>query len=103
MHCGCRYLAAGCTAQPSLGSVLLRWLCNHADAQQRPMALSVEPQNRARNLYGRLALCSCQAIGCTGPCAVSLQDGACRMTGRPDPAAFIFPPGQAVLPAQRAA
>ena len=25
------------------------------------------------------------------------------MTGRPDPAAFIFPPGQAVLPAQRAA
>lgn len=37
-----------------LGSVLLRWLCNRADAQQRPMALSVESQNRARHLYERL-------------------------------------------------
>ncbi|TDS76262.1 GNAT family N-acetyltransferase [Comamonas sp. JUb58] len=37
-----------------LGSVLLRWLCECADAQQQPMALSVEPQNRARHLYVRL-------------------------------------------------
>ena len=37
-----------------LGSVLLRWLCDRADAQRQPLALSVEPQNRARNLYMRL-------------------------------------------------
>lgn len=37
-----------------LGSLLLRWLCERADAQQQPLALSVEPQNRARHLYTRL-------------------------------------------------
>lgn len=37
-----------------LGSSLLRCLCDRADAQQKPMALSVEPQNRARHLYARL-------------------------------------------------
>lgn len=37
-----------------LGSVLLRWLCDRADAQRQPLALSVEPHNRARHLYGRL-------------------------------------------------
>ncbi len=37
-----------------LGSVLLRWLCDRADAQRQPLALSVEPQNRARHLYLRL-------------------------------------------------
>lgn len=37
-----------------LGSLLLQSLCDRADAQQRPMALSVEPQNRARHLYLRL-------------------------------------------------
>ncbi|GAB2814480.1 hypothetical protein GCM10027276_14130 [Comamonas piscis] len=37
-----------------LGSVLLLWLCERADAQRQPLALTVEPQNRARNLYIRL-------------------------------------------------
>lgn len=37
-----------------LGSLLLQWLCDRADAQRQPLALSVEPQNRARHLYGRL-------------------------------------------------
>ena len=37
-----------------LGSLLMHWLCERADAQRQPMALSVEPQNRARHLYRRL-------------------------------------------------
>lgn len=37
-----------------LGRVLLQWLCERADAQQQPLALSVEPQNRARHLYLQL-------------------------------------------------
>lgn len=37
-----------------IGSMLLQWLCDRADAQWQPLALSVEPQNRARHLYLRL-------------------------------------------------
>ena len=37
-----------------LGRVLMQWLCDRADALRQPLALSVEPQNRARHLYGRL-------------------------------------------------
>jgi GNAT superfamily N-acetyltransferase len=37
-----------------LGGVLLGWLCDRANVQRQPLALSVEPQNRARHLYLRL-------------------------------------------------
>lgn len=32
----------------------MQWLCERADAQQQPMALSVDPQNQARHWYASL-------------------------------------------------